>query len=348
MWWRYRVGLVLLAAIAASQALAAQDDRGTGHRAGYEALRISDPARTRPIQLDVWYPADAAEATHRYGLSTGRVAPGAQMATGRFPVILLSHGALGAATNYSWIAERLARSGFVVVGVSHFGESPVFGTSTINLATVADFGARTRDFSFALDFVLQRSKWASGVDGGRVGALGHSSGGATVAMLAGGQYRPEAMGAFCLSKEGDTDRGCGYRAGAPTQTVSAPPIADSRVRAVVLLDPAVGPGFDGPGLASVRAPALVVGSVSNDFMPFALNAQRYAGFLPNAEAVRLDNGEGHFVYIDECSAPVEAMGIRICADRPGLIRGDVHRRLGVSVVDFLTRQLHAQAGVPQP
>ena len=89
------------------------------------------------------------------------------------------------------------------------------------------------------------------------------------------------------------------------------------MRAVVLLDPAVGPGFDGPGLARVKAPALVVGSVSNDFMPFALNAQRYAQFLPNAEAIRLDRDEGHFVYLDECSLPVEAMGIRICSDRPG-------------------------------
>ena len=120
------------------------------------------------------------------------------------------------------------------------------------------------------------------------------------------------------------------------------------MRAVVLLDPAVGPGFDRPGLACVKAPALVVGSVANDFMPFALNAQRYAGFLPNAEAIRLDRGEGHFVYLDECSAPVDAMGIPICPDRPGVIRGEVHRQLGASVVDFLTRQLHAQAGRPRP
>ena len=348
MWWRHGVGVVVLTAVAASQPLVAQNDPGTRYRAGYEETRITDPARARPIQLDVWYPAEAAETTHRYGLSTGRVAPGAPMATGRFPVILLSHGALGAATNYAWIAERLARSAFVVVGVSHFGESRVFGEATINLATVADFGARTRDFSFALDFVLQRSKWASGVDGGRVGALGHSSGGATVAMLAGGRYNREAMAAFCLSNEGNTDRGCGYRTGAPAETASAPPTAESRVRAVVLLDPAVGPGFDSPGLARVKAPALVVGSFSNDFMPFALNAQRYAGFLPNAEAIRLDRGEGHFVYLDECSAPVEAMGVPICSDRPGVMRRDVHQTLGARVVDFLTRQLNEQAGPPKP
>lgn len=329
--------IVTFAAAVASQVLVAQDPAGTRYRAGYEALRVTDPARSRPIQLDIWYPADGDETTHRYGLSSGRVVAGAPVSAGPFPVVLLSHGALGSASNYSWIAERLARAAFVVVGVSHFGESRAFGEDTIDMASVADLGNRTRDFSYALDFVLQRSRWAGSVDAGRVGALGHSLGGATAALLAGGRYRAEGMAAFCTSNEGNTDRGCGYRSGAPP--VTAPPTADSRVRAVVLLDPAIGPGFDRAGLARVKAPALVVGSVANDFMPFALNPGRYAGFLPKATAIRLDRGEGHFVYLDECSLPVEAMGVPICSDRPGVMRGEVHQRLGAAIVDFLTREL---------
>lgn len=330
---------VTLVALVACQALVAQDQAGTRYRAGYETLRITDPARNRPIQLDVWYPSDGDETAHRYGLSSGRVAAGAPVAAGRFPVVLLSHGALGSASNYSWIAERLARAAFVVVGVSHFGESRAFGEDTVNVASVADLGNRTRDFSFALDFAVQRSKWAGSVDVARVGALGHSLGGATAALLAGGLYRAQGMAAFCTSKEASTDRGCGYRSGAATPPVTAPPIADSRVRALVLLDPALGPGFDKAGLARVKAPALVVGSVANDFMPFALNAGRYAGFLPNAAGIRLDRGEGHFVYLDECSLPVEAMGVPICSDRPGVMRGDTHQRLGAAIVEFLARQL---------
>src|SRR5687767_9185657 len=89
MSWRYGVGVVMLTVAAASQSLVAQNDPGARYRAGYEALRITDPTRMRPIQLDVWYPAEAEETTQRYGLSTGRVAPGAPMAAGRFPVILL-------------------------------------------------------------------------------------------------------------------------------------------------------------------------------------------------------------------------------------------------------------------
>ena len=93
MWWRQGVGVVMLTAVAVSQALVAQKDPGTRYRAGYEELRITDPARTRPIQLDVWYPAQADEVTHRYGLSTGRVAPGAPMATGQAGVPRAPSGA---------------------------------------------------------------------------------------------------------------------------------------------------------------------------------------------------------------------------------------------------------------
>ena len=329
----------MFAVLVASHALEAQDQTAIRYRAGYEALRITDPARSRPIQLDVWYPADGDESPHRYGLSSGRVVPGAPVAAGRFPVVLLSHGALGSASNYSWIAERLARAAFVVVGVSHFGESRAFREDTINVASVADLGARTRDFSFALDFVLQRSKWAGSVDAGRVGALGHSLGGATAALLAGGRYRAGGMAAFCDSKSGSSDRGCGYRTAGSPMPATAPATSDARVRAVVLLDPALGPGFDRGGLARMKAPALVVGSVANDFMPFALNAARYSGFLPNATAMRLSRGEGHFVYLDECSLPVEAMGVPICTDRAGVNRGDVHQRMGAAIVDFFAHQL---------
>jgi predicted dienelactone hydrolase len=83
-------------------------------------------------------------------------------------------------------------------------------------------------------------------------------------------------------------------------------------------------------------------------MPFALNPQRYAEFLPNAEAIRLDRGEGHFVYIDECSLPVEAMGVPLCSDRPGVMRRDAHQELGARVIAFFTRQLQTQTGQPKP
>jgi predicted dienelactone hydrolase len=337
-----------IASVALPLTLVAQDAPQPRHRAGHQVLRVEDAARSRPIQLDVWYPTTADEAAHTYGLSRGRVARDAATAPGVFPAILLSHGALGAATNYSWIAERLARSGFLAIGVSHFGESPVFGQATVDPSTVSHFRARTLDLSFALDFVLQRSKWATAVDGGRVAALGHSSGGATVAMLAGGLYRPQGMAAHCSSPASAGDKGCAYPVGSTSGAANEVPATDSRIRAVVLLDPAVGPGFDRDSLAGVRLPALVIGSTDNDFVPYASHAGRYAALLPKADVMRLDRGEGHFVYVDECSAPIEALGVPLCTDRSGVGRGDVHARLGIRILEFLDRHFTAGRATPGP
>jgi len=115
------------------------------------------------------------------------------------------------------------------------------------------------------------------------------------------------------------------------------------VRAIVLLDPAVGPGFDEVALAPVKTRALVVGSVDNDFMPFAFHPGRYAQLLPNVDVIRLESGEGHFVYLDDCSLPIEAMGVRLCGDRPGVVRREVHARLRTRIVDFFTQSLRGVA-----
>ncbi|MET0166583.1 MAG: hypothetical protein ABW318_16455, partial [Vicinamibacterales bacterium] len=119
--------------------------------AGYQVIRVVDAARNRQIHLDVWYPTLEQEKTHTYGLSAGRVAPEATLTGTRLPLVVLSHGAMGAASNYSWLAEYLARRGNVVLGVSHFGESPVFGPDSVDVASVARFGDRTRDVNYAVD-----------------------------------------------------------------------------------------------------------------------------------------------------------------------------------------------------
>ena len=127
-------------------------------------------------------------------------------------------------------------------GVSHHGESPLYAVETIDPRAVLDPEPRVLDCSFALDRLLE----GSDLD---LGALGHSSGGATVIALAGGVFDPAAMAAYCASEEAREDRGCAYGLmpvdAEPSATST--PIAplrhrDPRIRAVVALDPALGPG----------------------------------------------------------------------------------------------------------
>ena len=254
--------------------------------------------------------------------------------------MLLSHGAMGAASNYSWLAEHLARRGLVVLGVSHFAESPVFGLDSVDPASVGRFGDRTRDLDFALEFALEQSALSPHLDPERVGAIGHSSGGASILMLAGAEFSSADLAAYCGSAAAARDKGCGYPIAGELESAAHRPVrASRRIAALVAMDPAVGPGFSDRGLHSIAAPALVIGSVHNDFLPYPFHAGRIASRIPGAEVVRLDAGEGHFVYLDASAAPLEVMGVPLFRDRPGVDRNAVHGRLAEIIARFLARHL---------
>ena len=296
--------------------------------------------------VDAWYPAPpgAIETEHTYGLGRGRVAEGAAVADGARPVILLSHGAFGAANNYAWIGEHLARSGYLVIGVSHFGESYMYGPETIDPASATRPWSRPQDCSFALDAMSRHAMFGKVVDDTRVGALGHSSGGATVIQLGGATYDPSAMERYCASAAW-LDRGCGYATSAPALSSlgeeARRSYRDPRVRAIVALDPALGPGHGAASLAAVGVPVRIVGAVDNDFLPFDAHAEHYARSIPGASLTRLENGEGHFVYLDLCDSDRDANGVPLCRDRPGVDRSAVHARLAAVVTDFFDRHLRS-------
>ena len=321
------------------------DDRMTGFPAGYAIVQTRDTTRQRPIIIDLWYPArsSARAVPHHYGFGQGIVAEGAEPAQGHFPVIVLSHGAFGAARNYSWIAEYLARTGHIVAGVSHFGESWVYGTGTIDPAAASAPWLRPPDCTAALDFVLgNASPVGKCADLGRIGALGHSSGGATVIALGGALYDPASMDRYCRSGKAATDKGCSYgdpKNPPPRVDEAARSCLDDRVRAVIALDPALGPGYLPSGLAGMKVPVLVTGAVENDFLPFDYHAAHYARHIPGALLVQLTHGEGHFVYLDVCSSDQAAAGVPLCRDRPGVDRAQVHRQLQEIIGDFINRHL---------
>jgi predicted dienelactone hydrolase len=304
--------------------------------AGCSSQRITD-ASGRPIQLDLWYPSTATEQAHDYHFGTGSVAENAAITGDQHPVVLLSHGAMGAASNYSWIAEPLARHGYVVLGVSHFGESPAFGPATMNPTNVSHFGDRTRDINAALDFLLTKSIYASYVDPHRLGALGHSSGGATVLMLAGADFSMADMRTYCSSAQ-TVDKGCQYPVGAPSSD-QAPVPSLRPIKALVVLDPAAGPGFQQDSLHALKAPTLVIGSINDDFLPFAAHAGRVSDMLGSVKAMKLTGGEGHFVYVDRCTLPIKVMGIELCTDRTGVDRQETHSHLVPQILSFLDRYL---------
>jgi predicted dienelactone hydrolase len=316
-------------------------------KAGHRRYKWHDRSRNRPVWADIWYPTDDARHEHRMfaGLGDGFAVADAPLAQAsvRFPLMVMSHGANGSAPNYSWLAEYLARHGVAVLGVSHYQESWLYGADTVDPGAVTRLWVRPLDCSFALDQLLNLEEFRSSIDQTRIGAMGHSSGGATAITLAGAVFDLDALAAYCRSDLAAADCGCSYRQVAALLVPDAARRAcgDPRIGAAVLLDPAAGPGFSAATLAAVRASVLVVGSTDNDFLPFEQHAGRYAKYLARATLVKLEGGEGHFVYVNTCNSDLAIDGVPLCVDRPGVDRDAVHARLAPQILMFLRHAFDA-------
>ena len=313
------------------------------YKAGYRHYKWHDTDRDRPVWADVWYPStdESEERAMVYGLGQGSVVAGATVAASGAPFSLavMSHGASGSAPAYSWLAEYLARRGIVVLGVSHYGESWLYGAETVDPGAVTRLWARPGDCTFALTQLLMSADFTERINGARIAAIGHSSGGATAVALGGATFDPAALWSYCQSDDARPDRGCHYARqleplpAAPAEASMS--YRDSRITAIVVMDPAAGPGYSAASLAQVRVPVLVIGSEDNDFLPFVQHAGRYAALLPKASLVTLHAGEGHFVYLNTCTADLFANGVPLCVDREGVDREAVHARLAPKILAFL-------------
>jgi predicted dienelactone hydrolase len=312
---------------------------------GYTILQTEDTVRKRPLILDIWYPAEtpAPETPHNYGLGTGTVAENAPVIKTLCPVIVMSHGAFGSARNYSWVAEHMARHGFLVLGVSHVKESPVYGPETIDPASALQPWHRPQDCSSALTYLLSESTFQDIADPSRIGALGHSSGGATAIAMGGAVFNPDAMAQYCQARQDQRDKGCGYASGAPHVSVTDPDARkswrDDRIRAILALDPALGPGYDAQSLSRMSVRVHIIGAEENDFLPFESHAGHYAALIPGATLTRLSGGEGHFIFIDVCQADIQVNKVSLCKDRPGVRRAEVHEMLTGIIREFFEKNL---------
>jgi dienelactone hydrolase len=132
---------------------------------------------TRPLPTTVWYPAP--------GGARGGAEPGARVAAGRFPLVLLSHGLPSLPETYADVAVRLAAAGFVVA-------APRYPNTNLYAAnpTMADVPNQPADAFYVVESVLRldaqdADPLAGHLDTSRYAAVGHSAGGFTTSgMLA--------------------------------------------------------------------------------------------------------------------------------------------------------------------
>ncbi|WP_410811745.1 alpha/beta hydrolase family protein [Micromonospora sp. 067-2] len=139
---------------------------------GVRQLKLNRDGRALPVTL--WYPAA--------GNAGGGAKRSVAAASGRFPVVMFSHGLGGRPDDYATLLTRWAAAGFVVA-------APTFPhTSKGGDGNVLDVLNQPADVSYALDQVLALNDRTDDqlhgrLDADRVAAAGHSAGGVTTIGL---------------------------------------------------------------------------------------------------------------------------------------------------------------------
>ena len=92
---------------------------------GTREISIASPERGRSLSVTIWYPAGPGGEPVLVGdnkvFKGSPASANAPLASGRFPLVVLSHGSGGRVQGMSWLAANLARAGFVVAGPNHPG-----------------------------------------------------------------------------------------------------------------------------------------------------------------------------------------------------------------------------------
>src|SRR4051812_2382599 len=140
-------------------------------------------AKTHALAVTIWYPAvaDAPEQSQWVGprflpfFSAGTAARDAAPAPGPLrPLVVLSHGNGGMATQLAWLGTALAAHGFVAVAVNHPGNTAL---EDLTVEGQSLWWLRAVDISAVIDAMLDDGIFGSRIDPARIGAAGHSLGG---------------------------------------------------------------------------------------------------------------------------------------------------------------------------
>jgi predicted dienelactone hydrolase len=315
-------------------------------------------APTHALVTAIWYPADGNAQEQSQWIrpqnpiaSAGVAADDGVLAVApvRFPLVLVSHGTGGTAWGMAWLGTVLASHGYVVAAVNHPGNT---GIEDYTPQGEFNFWERARDVSVVIDRLLVDPIFGSRIDPQRIAGAGFSRGGYTMVELAGGISDLSLLEPTCAA---DADPTCGgllepRRAAERAELIRTDPAfrasvahasdsyRDSRIRAVFVMAPGLGPILTPESLHKIAIPVgIVVGA--NDKVVTTAPAHKLATFVPYAELTIFPGSVGHFVFFDVCTDVGHREEPEACVDAPGVDRAAVHRQTIDLAVAFFAAAL---------
>lgn len=309
--------------------------------------RITAPASERggDLAVTVWYPAETGGKPVNPGESVffegTKAMLDAPVLPGKYPLVLLSHGAglAGTPEAISWLATPLARQGFIVAAPAHPGN----GGANRSAAETMKLWLRPADITATLDVMQRQPLFAGHLDAGNTGVLGLSMGGNTALALAGARIDPARLAGYC-----DTDilnsslcgwvRQSGVDLHAMDMTLAGRDNADRRIRFAMAIDPAPVDVFAADTFPQIAVPVSIVNLGRPGEIPVTTLASAIAAAIPEATYSTIADAS-HYSMFGQCRpgaaalAEAEKIGDPVCSDGGGQSRAAIHRQLVAMVAE---------------
>jgi predicted dienelactone hydrolase len=307
--------------------------------AGVQQIVVHSQERAADLDVYIWYPAspggDAVllgESVFFEGTEAMRNAP---ISTGRFPLILLSHGAglAGRAESMSWIATALAKEGFIVAAPTHPGNTGPDRSA----AETMKLWLRPSDLSETLDAVVESDAFQVHIDADRIGVLGLSMGGNTALSIAGARLDPELLADYCDTNDlnaslCDWVRSSGVDLHELNPEVASRDNRDERIGFVMAIDPVPADVFAVGSFAGISVPVALINLGQEAEIPSTAQAANIAKAIPHANYAVIEDAS-HFSMFADCKPGAAEIAVQdrieepICTDGNGYSRHAVHAQL---------------------
>jgi len=304
------------------------------YSAGFVRVEPVSADNGQSFSLVVFYPSQVTARPTKLGPFTLDIALGADIADGRFPLAVISHGSGGSQLGYRSIAIDLAKRGFVVALPLHPGNNFQDNRAA---GSVANWTDRPKHIAAAIDHLLAAGRFSASIDAQKVAVIGHSAGGYSALAVAGGVADTGSIHALCQQSVAQQGPFCtGGRGPAEPATVIHHQ-KDARVKALVLMAP-VGVLYQHQqSLAQVELPVLLLQAEHDAELIEPYHADVIAQQLPATAKLtrRMVENSGHYSFITPFPAFLAAELGPVAQDPAGFDRAAFHRQLGGEIADYL-------------